>query len=54
MQVNNRPKITSLADAAPFSVAHVEMPVDMPWPASVIKQRLIESCLDHGDKTGHL
>ncbi|KAI4687654.1 uncharacterized protein J4E88_003245 [Alternaria novae-zelandiae] len=53
MQVNKRPKITSLADAAPFSVAHVEIPVEESWSAETIKSELKKSCIAHGDKTGH-
>jgi hypothetical protein len=53
MQVNNRPKISSLADAAPYSVAHVEMPVDKPWSAATIKEKLKQSCLEYGDKSGY-
>jgi hypothetical protein len=52
MQVNNRPRITSLADAAPFTIAHVETPVEAAWTAAEIKAALKKSCIDYSDRSG--
>jgi len=52
MQINNRPKMTSLADAAPKSVAMVAIPVMASWSAEKIKKELIKSLIEHGENTG--
>jgi hypothetical protein len=52
MQINDRPKMTSLADAAPSSVAKIAMPVEASWSAAKIKEELKKSLIEHGEKTG--
>jgi hypothetical protein len=28
------------------------MPIEAPWPAAKIKEVLLQSCFEHGDRTG--
>jgi hypothetical protein len=52
MQINDRPKLTSLEDASHASVAVVERPVMETWTAQEVKDALKKSLVEHGERTG--
>jgi hypothetical protein len=45
--------MSSLADAAPYSVAHVDIPIEEPCTAAKIKTELKKSWIAHRNETGH-
>ena len=53
MQVNYKPKATSLKNVAPFTVAGVLVPVAEDWSAEKIKVAHKKDCCDIGYKTGY-